>query len=130
MTWSWLWNFLKEGEMLHFLLTFIGEILCAENQGVFWMKPSKTYLFKFNNRSTRKRCEICSKLTIKTPERCHGRSSGVFIANFEHISPLFLIFLLFTLNKCMLAGNGFIWPADIQSKSCLYATLINKPFIS
>ena len=26
-------------------------------------------LFKVNNRNTRKRCEICSKLTIKTPER-------------------------------------------------------------
>ena len=27
------------------------------------------YLFKVNRRNTRKRCEICSKLTIKTPER-------------------------------------------------------------
>ena len=29
--------------------------------------PANIYLFKVNNR--RKRCEICSKLTIKTPER-------------------------------------------------------------
>ena len=28
-------------------------------------------LFKFNDRNTRKRCEICSKLIIKTPERRH-----------------------------------------------------------
>ena len=27
------------------------------------------YLFKDNNRNTRKKCEICLKLTIKTPER-------------------------------------------------------------
>ena len=27
------------------------------------------YLFKVNNRNIRTRCEICSKLTIKTPER-------------------------------------------------------------
>ena len=27
------------------------------------------YMFKVNNRNTRTRCEICSKLTIKTPER-------------------------------------------------------------
>ena len=27
------------------------------------------YLFKVNNRNTRKRCEFCLKLTIKTPER-------------------------------------------------------------
>ena len=30
--------------------------------------PGNIYLFKVNNRNTRKRCEICSKLVIKTPE--------------------------------------------------------------
>ena len=34
------------------------------------------------------RCEICSKLTIKTPKRRHWRRFGVFIVNFEHISHL------------------------------------------
>ena len=29
------------------------------------------YLFKVNKRNSRKRCEICSKLTIKTPGRRH-----------------------------------------------------------
>ena len=29
------------------------------------------YLFKVDYRNTRKRCEICSKLTVKTPERLH-----------------------------------------------------------
>ena len=29
------------------------------------------YLLKVNNRNTRTRCEICSKLTIKIPERRH-----------------------------------------------------------
>ena len=41
-------------------------------------------------------CEICSKLTIKTPERRHRRPSGVFIANFEQILPTVLVFLLLT----------------------------------
>ena len=31
--------------------------------------PANIYLFKVNNRSTRKRSEICSKLTIKTLDR-------------------------------------------------------------
>ena len=31
------------------------------------------YLFKINNRNTRKRCEICSKSTIKTTERRQWR---------------------------------------------------------
>ena len=33
-------------------------------------RPAGIYLFKFNNGNTRAMCEICSKLTIKTPERC------------------------------------------------------------
>ena len=32
--------------------------------------PANNYLFKGNNRNTRERCEICSKVTAKTPERC------------------------------------------------------------
>ena len=52
-------------------------------------------MFKVNNKNSRKKCEICSKLTIKTPERRHG----VFNVTFEHISYLFLTFLLLTLNK-------------------------------
>ena len=31
--------------------------------------PANIYLFQINNRSSRKRCEIFSKLIIKTPER-------------------------------------------------------------
>ena len=56
------------------------------------------YMFKIKNRNTRTRCEICSKLTIKTPEQHNlRRPTGVFIANFEHISHLVLVFLLLTL---------------------------------
>ena len=57
------------------------------------------YLVKVNNRNTRKRCEIFSKLTIKTPEPRRSRRSVVFIVNFENISHFFLVFLLLTLNK-------------------------------
>ena len=56
------------------------------------LSPAGIYLLKVNNRNTRARCEICSKLTIKTP-------SGVFSVNFENISHLVLAFLLLTLNK-------------------------------
>ena len=61
--------------------------------------PDNIYLFKVYNWNNRKRCEICSKLTIKTPEQCQWRRSSVFIVNFEHILHLFLIFPLLTLNK-------------------------------
>ena len=57
-----------------------------------------TYLLKLNNRKTRTRCELCSKLTLKTPERRQWRLSGVFIVNFEQILHLVLVFILLTLN--------------------------------
>ena len=57
------------------------------------------YLFKVNNRNTRKRCEICSELIIKTLERRHKmvkhtqtiRRQFVVIVNFEQISHLFSV---------------------------------------
>ena len=53
------------------------------------------YLLKVNNRT---RCEVCSKLTIETPERRQLRRFDVFIVNFEHVSPFVLVFLLLILN--------------------------------
>ena len=40
---------------------------------------------------------------IKKGLQNRGRRSGVFIVNFEHISHLFLVFLLMTSKKQMLA---------------------------
>ena len=56
-------------------------------------KPAGKYMLKFNNRNTRSRCKICSKLTIKMS----SRRSEVFVVNFEHISHLDLVLLLLTL---------------------------------
>ena len=69
------------------------------------------YLFKVNNRNIRKKCEIFSKLTVKTLERCHWRRSDVFTVNFENISHLFLVFLFLTLNKYILA---WLWLRNTQ----------------
>ena len=70
-----------------------------QNQIMMSFNSAGIYLFKVNNRNTRTRCEICSKLTINTPERRQWRRSGVFIDNFEHISHLVLVFLLLTLSR-------------------------------
>ena len=51
--------------------------------------PANIYLFKVNNRNTRKGYETCSKFTIKPTEQLQWLRSGVFIVNFEHISQLF-----------------------------------------
>ena len=69
--------------------------------------PACIYMLKVNNRNTRTRCEICSKLTIKIPERPHWRRSGIFIISFEHISNLVLMFLLLLLTcNCRLGWWG------------------------
>ena len=33
--------------------------------------PANIYLLKVKNKSSRKKCEICSNLTMETPEKCH-----------------------------------------------------------
>ena len=52
------------------------------------LQPAGIYLLKVNNRNTGTRCEICSKLTIKTPERRHWRFKpccSASVVNFEHV---------------------------------------------
>ena len=58
----------------------------------FSTRPAGNYMFKANNKNTRTKCEICSKLTIKIPERRRWHictyftpCSSVFIVNFEKV---------------------------------------------
>ena len=44
--------------------------------------PTGNYMFKVNNRNTRTKCEICSKLIVNFTPR-----SSVFIVNFEQKKP-------------------------------------------
>ena len=67
-------------------------------------------------------CEICSKLTIKTPEPRHKRRSGVFIVKFEQISHIVLLFLLLTLKTSLPAGSG---DSVLHSKLTLSSTVPN-----
>ena len=69
--------------MLHNVTKKITKISCLQNRNQFTKHPfyqtllvtlsdqAGNYMFKVNNRNIRARCEICSKLTIKTPERRH-----------------------------------------------------------
>ena len=47
-----------------------------------WNCPANICLLKVTN-NNRKRFEICSNVTIKTPKRRYWRHSGVFIVTFE-----------------------------------------------
>ena len=50
------------------------------------VSPVGIYLLKVNNRNTKTRCEICSKLAIKAP------CSSVSIVNFEDVNTDWDIF--------------------------------------
>ena len=59
--------------------------------------PANIYIFKVNNRNPRKRCEICSKLTLK-----HQNDVSDVL--------LFLLLILLTIvdfDQVMLAGLSF-----------------------
>ena len=77
------------------MLQKVEDIIISTQLAVSLIKrnPAGSYMFKVNNRNTRTRYEICSKLTIKIPARRQWRHSGIFIVNFEHISHLVLVFL-------------------------------------
>ena len=47
--------------------------------------PAGNYIIKVKNRITRTRCEICSKLKIKTVEHI-SHSDSVSIVNFEQVN--------------------------------------------
>ena len=84
--------------------TFLDYVSCWIQYGIIFKDksgetPYSIFLFKVNNRNNIKKCEVCSKFTIKTPEQRHWHRSGVFIVNFEYILHLFLVFLLLALNK-------------------------------
>ena len=47
--------------------------------------PADIWLFKVNNRNTRKRCKICSKLTTETPEHISHPFPNVSIFGFNQV---------------------------------------------
>ena len=78
------------------------------------------YLLRINDRNTTTRCQICSKLTIKTPKGRQWRRSSVFMVSFEHVSQLALVFLLLTLNK-YLATEIWIYKGVFRTLSDIFS---------
>ena len=76
--------------------------------------PANKYMPKVKNRDTRKKFEICSKLTIKIAVRRYWH-----LSNFENILYLFLVFLLLTLNRWTFAMvRRIMLISDCLQKTC------------
>ena len=56
------------------------------------IKVAGNYIFKVNNRNIRTRCEICSKLTIKAPEKFIDVGLVSLLLTWHMFHPLFECF--------------------------------------
>ena len=74
--------------------------------------PANIYLFKVNNRNTTKRCEICSKLTIKTPTWRHWRRSGFFGGFWTYFTPISSDFEQIDV-RWLVASNDYTSPMPL-----------------
>ena len=84
LTYSLITNILIKEKPLNWFSEQMSNIKYEGNIGSF---PDDTYMYQVNNRNTRRRCEICSKLTINY---LNGTTS------FAH---LFLVFLLLSFEQ-------------------------------
>ena len=78
----------------HFTRIFVHLLTIVAAFKLIEWDPANTYLLKVN-KNDRRRCELNSNLTINTIER----QSSDFVDNFEHISHIFLVLLLLTMNR-------------------------------
>ena len=82
----------KTGQNTKKIPELIASVNFSEMKWYHWFTisslPSGDFMFKVNKRNSRKMCEICSKLTIKTPERRH------FSASWNH-QEVFCFFYVF-----------------------------------
>ena len=65
-------NSRQANALLYFKDSCPAEFICSKSRMETLkqkVNPANIYLFKVNNRNTRKRCEIYTKLTMKTLER-------------------------------------------------------------
>ena len=69
-------------------------------------------------------CEICSKLTTKTPRRRHWHCSGVFIVNYKLISRLVMVFPFFHFEKVniRLIGDMQFWRTSLNLFLSIFIT--------
>ena len=89
---------------------------CGNIQYINLVLSANIYLFIVNNRNIRKRCEICSKLTMKTLERRHWHHrtyftpfSNVSTVEFEQVNVNWVGIVNFLQVSCHVSENDMKW---------------------
>ena len=91
-----------------------GEISVFIFKGRCVIAPVNKNMLRINNRHTRKRGEVCSKLTIKPPEQRQCCCFGILIVNFEHTLYLFLVFVLLNLSMKLFAKVNVVFSTNCE----------------
>ena len=100
----------KENISFTWEIQFIRGIITVMNAGMLYFWPNysptqPTFTCSMSaEQSQQKMYEICSDLTIETPEWRHWHRFGVFNMNFEHSSHIVLIFPWLTFTKGIPVG--------------------------
>ena len=68
--------------------------------------PAGNYMFKVNNRNTRTRSEICSKLTIKTPERRQWRFTSILTSCWTFFKDVVRSIIVFAIHWLLCRSRG------------------------
>ena len=93
------------------------------------INPSGIYLLEVNIRNTRTRCELCSKLTIKIPERRHDVVLVSLLITLKHISHLVLVFILnivhITLNVQLSAAYILCLGDSFRTRTPIFLRKVN-----
>ena len=91
--------------------------------------PAGNYMFKVNNRNSRTMCELCSKLTIKIPERRHDVVLVSLLITLKHISHLVLVFILnivhITLNVQLSAAYILCLGDSFRTRTPIFLRKVN-----
>ena len=91
--------------------------------------PAGNYMFKVNNRNSRTRCELCSKLTIKIPERRHDVVLVSLLITLKHISHVVLVFILnivhITLNVQLSAAYILCLGDSFRTRTPIFLRKVN-----
>ena len=104
--------------------------------------PANNYMFKVNNRNTRMRFEICSKLTIKTPERRQAKNFSKYLQDLfsrQNVKVWKFSLLLFVFSMRLSVPKKWYNKRKLKNqmvaiKTCLtflikYADYLSFPFI-
>ena len=91
-------------------------VSAPSNKIMFKGNPANIYLLKVSSRNSRKRCELCSKLTIKTPEPRQLRS----IDDFEQVNVRLGTGRYWNVPNMLRFNNNYLGTTSNTFYWCLY----------